>query len=266
MSRQELQTVRGTRTVLRPLSGRASQRRSLDERLSVRFPALYRRLADAFMRLSSRSRLRRSAVARRVQRAYAAANRRDFDLVLLGWDAGSQYRPSADLMPPDVEPVFHGHDGMRQLWRYWLDAFEDIRWEPEEILDFGDSLPGHRSTEGTRVRQRRRRQRAGVPAVHAPPGLGASPGGLPGSLGGPRRRPARGVARRFDSIAARRGVPTLRRRPLPRARGWPRPLGRAGAAHRRPRPPAQASRAGARRRRRSRGAQPSLLGLDHRRR
>jgi ketosteroid isomerase-like protein len=95
------------------------------------------RAADAFSRLPSRSRLRRSIAARRVQRAYAAANRRDFDLVLVGWDSASEYRPSADLLPPDVEPVFHGHDGMRQLWRYWLDAFEDIRWDPEEMLDFG---------------------------------------------------------------------------------------------------------------------------------
>jgi anthranilate phosphoribosyltransferase len=36
--------------------------------------------------------------------------------------------------------VFYGHDGYRQLWRYWLDAFEDIRWDPEEILDFGDKF------------------------------------------------------------------------------------------------------------------------------
>jgi SnoaL-like domain len=79
-------------------------------------------------------------IAPRVWHAYAAVNRRDFDLVLLGWHPESEYRPSADLMPPDVEPIFHGHDGMRQLWRYWLDAFEDIGWDPEEVLDFGDRL------------------------------------------------------------------------------------------------------------------------------
>ena len=60
-------------------------------------------------------------------------------------------------MPPDMEPVFHGHDGMRQLWRYWLDAFEDLRWEPEEILDFGDAFlvtaqqSGHGSGSGVAV-------------------------------------------------------------------------------------------------------------------
>jgi ketosteroid isomerase-like protein len=137
MSRKDVEVVRGTRSALPRLGERASQRRSLDDRLYVRFPALYRLLADAFSRLPSRSRLRRSIAARRVQRAYAAANRRDFDLVLVGWDSASEYRPSADLLPPDVEPVFHGHDGMRQLWRYWLDAFEDIRWDPEEMLEFG---------------------------------------------------------------------------------------------------------------------------------
>jgi ketosteroid isomerase-like protein len=53
-------------------------------------------------------------------------------------DAGAT--ASGDLLPPDLETVFYGHDGYRQLWRYWLDAFEDIRWDPEEILDFGDKF------------------------------------------------------------------------------------------------------------------------------
>ena len=150
--------MRGTRIALPRLGERASQRRSLDERLSVRFPTLYRLVADVFARLPPRSRLRRSVVTRRVQRAYAAANRRDFDVVLMGWDSGSEYRPSGDLMPPDVEPVFHGHDGMRQLWRYWLDAFEDLRWDPEEMLDLGEEQllvtaqqTGHGSGSGVSV-------------------------------------------------------------------------------------------------------------------
>jgi hypothetical protein len=41
-------------------------------------------------------------------------------------------------MPPDLDPVFYGRDGYLRLWQYWLDAFWDIQWEPEEILDFGD--------------------------------------------------------------------------------------------------------------------------------
>jgi ketosteroid isomerase-like protein len=89
--------------------------------------------------------------------AYAAANRRDFDVVLIGIDPQIEYRPSADLMPPDLETTFHGHAGYLQLWRYWLDAFEDIRWEPEEMLDFGDRFlvqarqGGHGSGSGVAV-------------------------------------------------------------------------------------------------------------------
>jgi len=152
-----VEVVRGTRIALPPVSERASQRRSLDERLFVRFPALYRLLAAAFFRLPPRSRLRQLMLAHRARQAYAAANRRDFDLVLLGWDPGSEYRPSGDLLPPDLEAVFHGHDGMRKLWRYWLDAFEDIRWDPEEALDLGDNLlvtaqqRGHGSGSGVAV-------------------------------------------------------------------------------------------------------------------
>jgi ketosteroid isomerase-like protein len=140
MSQENVELVRGARIMLPPLSERASQRRTVDEALLVRFPALSRVLADVFTRLSPRSRLRRLIVTRRVQQAYAAANRRDYDSVLVGWDPSSEYRPSRDLMPPDLEPVFHGRDGYLQLSRYWRDAFDDIRWDPEEILDLGPKL------------------------------------------------------------------------------------------------------------------------------
>ena len=96
-------------------------------------------------------------LARSVRLAYAAANRRDFDAVLVGWDPASEYRPSDDLMPPDLETVFHGHEGYLRLWRYWLDAFEDIRWDPEEILDLGERIlvttrqRGHGSGSGAAV-------------------------------------------------------------------------------------------------------------------
>ena len=140
MPHENVEVVRGARIAVPSLSERATQRRSLDQRLSVRFPALYRLLVYSGMRLPPRSRLRRFMLARTVALAYAAANRRDFDMVLMGWDPESEYHPSGDLLPPDLETVFYGHDGYRQLWRYWLDAFEDIRWDPEEILDFGDTF------------------------------------------------------------------------------------------------------------------------------
>jgi hypothetical protein len=140
MSTDSPGTSRGTRVPLPRLSERAGRRRSLDQRLFVRFPALYRLLAGGFTRLSPRSRLRRVMLAGLMARVYAAANRRDFQVVLLGWDPRSEYRPAAELMPPDLEPVFRGHEGYLRLWRYWLDAFEDIRWDPDEMLDLGGQI------------------------------------------------------------------------------------------------------------------------------
>ena len=151
-------TVRGVRIPLQPLGERGGRRRSLDEYLRVHFPALAGRLGAAFLRLPLRSRLRRLMVARSIDRAYAAANRRDFDVVLAGLDPDNyEYHPSVDLLPPDLERVFHGPDGYLQLWRYWLDAFQDIRWDPEEILDLGERLlvttqqRGHGSGSGVAV-------------------------------------------------------------------------------------------------------------------
>jgi SnoaL-like domain len=158
VSQENSQIAHGARSVLRPLSQRASRRRSLDEVVLVRLPSLARLLSSALLRLPPRSRLRRSIVVRRIARAYAAGNRRDFDVVLVGMDLGIyEYRPSRDLLPPDLEEVFRGRDGYLQLWRYWLDAFEDIRWDPEEVLDFGDKLlvttqqRGHGSGSGVGV-------------------------------------------------------------------------------------------------------------------
>ena len=129
----------------------------MDEHLLLRFPIVYRLFARGLSWLPVRSRIRRLLLARRVQRAYAAANRRDFDLVLLGWEVGAEYRPGAELIAPDQDEVFVGRDGYLRMWRNWLGAFGDLQFEPEEILDFGDTFlvtaqqSGHGSGSGVAV-------------------------------------------------------------------------------------------------------------------
>jgi ketosteroid isomerase-like protein len=149
---------RGVRVAPQEIRGSAGQRRSLDERLVVRFPALAHALASLLFRLSPQSRIRQSFMARSMARAYAAANRRDFDLILAVSDGDLyEYRPSRDLLPPDMAAIYRGHEGYREFWRLWLDAFEDIRWDPEEILDCGDRAlvttrqSGHGSGSGVAV-------------------------------------------------------------------------------------------------------------------
>jgi SnoaL-like protein len=129
--------LRGTRRTLAPVRGR---RRTPDQAFFARTPGLYRLIARGITLLPPRSRLRGAVVTRTTRLAYAATSRRDFAVVLPGLATDFEYRPSKDLMPPDLEPVFRGHEGYLDLWRYWLDAFGDIHWEPEEMLDFGHAL------------------------------------------------------------------------------------------------------------------------------
>jgi ketosteroid isomerase-like protein len=152
-----VEVVRGVRIALPALSERAIQRRTLDDRLFVHFRGLFRLFGETWRRLPRRSRLRRLMLTRLVVRGYAAANRRDFDVLLMGLDPEIEYRPSDDLTPPDLEAVFYGHEGYLKLWRYWLDAFEDFRLEPQELFDLGDKLlvairtTGHGSGSGVAV-------------------------------------------------------------------------------------------------------------------
>ena len=106
----------------------------------VRFPGPSTRLLAVVLRLPPGSRIRREAVTQWVTRGYAAANRRDFAVLLAGIAPDHEYRPSREIMPPDLGGPTHGHEGYLRMWNYWLDAFEDIRYEPDEVLDFGDKL------------------------------------------------------------------------------------------------------------------------------
>jgi ketosteroid isomerase-like protein len=136
MSQEKAEAVRGVRI---PLAGRETgRRRTLDERIVVRFPALAHLLLAAWARLPRHSRLRRVMLVRVVRRGYAAVNRRDFDFALTAIDPGIELHRAQVFL--DVSGTFHGHDGYLQVWRQILDSFRDIRLDPEELLDFGDRL------------------------------------------------------------------------------------------------------------------------------
>jgi ketosteroid isomerase-like protein len=96
-------------------------------------------------------------LVRRFRQGCAAANRRDFDFLLTGFDPGIELH-RADVFL-DVSGTFHGHDGYLEVWRKVLESFEDVRLDPEEVLDFGDRflvtlrLSGHGAGSGLSVSQ-----------------------------------------------------------------------------------------------------------------
>jgi hypothetical protein len=158
MSHENVEIARAVRI---PLTPETRRRRSFDEGILIRLPAFARWVSAVAARLPRKSRLRRTMLAYRLRQAYAAGNRQDFELLFIGMDLASyEYRPSRDLLPPDADSVFEGKDGYLRLWRYWLEAFGDIRWDPEEALDFGDhvlvttSQSGHGSGSGVGLSKR----------------------------------------------------------------------------------------------------------------
>ena len=115
------------------------QHRDLSERVFVRFPGLVRALNLLRLRLPIRSRLRRSLLLRLAAMAFAAINRRDFDLLETGIDPEIDYI-AAGVLPADMAGHHHGHSGYRENWRRLDEAFDSLRIDPEELIDTGDRI------------------------------------------------------------------------------------------------------------------------------
>ena len=69
-----------------------------------------------------------------------AHDRGDFDTVFAAYDPAIEWRPGRAMAVSDLEPVYHGHDGIRAFWRQWFAAWETVRFEYEEFIDAGDSV------------------------------------------------------------------------------------------------------------------------------
>jgi ketosteroid isomerase-like protein len=140
------------------------RRRKLDERVWARLPALIPISTAAILRLPRRSRIRQALVLYWVRRSYEIVNRRDFELALAAQDQNVLISWTAEaggpIAPDLVGREFHGHEGFRRAWEAWLEAFEDLRVEPEEVSDLGDRLligvrlVGRGTASGVPVEQR----------------------------------------------------------------------------------------------------------------
>lgn len=137
------QTTKLAGGVRTPLVVRSETRqRSLDERILARFPALFRAFALAWSRLPPRSRLRRTLTPRIVRQGCEAANRRDFELLLISYHPEFEMRFDKSVggfLPPDLAGVHHGHEAFLRVWEAAIEVF-DLRIEHEVVIDFGDRL------------------------------------------------------------------------------------------------------------------------------
>jgi ketosteroid isomerase-like protein len=139
-------------------------RRKLDERMWALFPRLMHFSASFVTRLPEHWQLRRRIVVYWVKRSYEIVNRRDFELALAAQDPSIVVSWAPDpngRVPGDLVGEHHGYEGFRRVWESWLEPFDDIRLEPEEVVDLGGTrllvtmrAVGHGSGSGIAAAER----------------------------------------------------------------------------------------------------------------
>jgi ketosteroid isomerase-like protein len=128
--------------VRKPLRVSERSRRTLDQRLSLRFP----RLAAAYLRRIGKmppgSRLRQATLWRDVRLGVEAYNRRDLDAVAIGFPPDLEYYPYREFVEAGLaEPCYHGPTGYRTYIEGTYEVWgADVRLEPTELIDLGDRI------------------------------------------------------------------------------------------------------------------------------
>lgn len=74
-----------------------------------------------------------------VMSLYAAGQRRDYESPFQVIDEQILWDMSGFELP-DMAKVYRGHDGMRELWRTWLAAWETIEFRTLAPEDLGDHV------------------------------------------------------------------------------------------------------------------------------
>jgi ketosteroid isomerase-like protein len=76
-----------------------------------------------------------------VRQVYEAAARRDAAAVLACYDPSVEWDVSRSQMARLVgEDLYRGHDGLRQFFRRYHDAWEEVEYGYDELVDAGDQV------------------------------------------------------------------------------------------------------------------------------
>jgi ketosteroid isomerase-like protein len=143
MSHHNVEKMVGVRT---PVAASAEPtRRTLDERLFIRFPALVRALCFVYARLPPSSRLRRAFTARTSRRFADAFNRRDWEVLLPFLHPEFEFEGAGGPVGgyfPDLPKVHHGREDYLHMLETMVEGWEELTLQPDEVIDLGDRLFG----------------------------------------------------------------------------------------------------------------------------
>jgi ketosteroid isomerase-like protein len=119
---------------------RLPKRRTLDERIMVRWPGAYAALSRAVDRLPPRSRLRQTLLRRNALSGWGAWVRGDLDLCLVRFSPDWHYDAPQEWLIAGMPSVYRGHAGLREWFAELGEAWEIIDHTPLEVVDAGDVI------------------------------------------------------------------------------------------------------------------------------
>jgi ketosteroid isomerase-like protein len=121
--------------------GPVPKERNFTDRMTVRFPRSARwALAMGMRALSPRSRIRRDGLKRVLRSGWAAAPRRDWELMLARYSPEVVWDLPEEFQTLGFAESYRGHDGLRAGIEQFSEAFESWEIRPEKAMDFGDRV------------------------------------------------------------------------------------------------------------------------------
>jgi ketosteroid isomerase-like protein len=121
--------------------GPVPTRRTFADRLTVRFPRTARRImALGIQRFGPHSRVRRDGLRRVLRSGWAAAPRKDWELMFARYSPEVVWEIPEEFETLGFSESYHGHDGLVQGLERFSEAFESWEIRPERALDFGDRV------------------------------------------------------------------------------------------------------------------------------
>jgi hypothetical protein len=117
---------------------RLPTRRTLDERIMVRWPGAWAALARVTQVLPPRWRVRRALLRRNALSGWGAWVRGDLDLVLARFSPDFHYDPPPEWLVVGMPSVYRGHAGLRTWSADLREAWEFLDHTPLELVDAGN--------------------------------------------------------------------------------------------------------------------------------
>jgi ketosteroid isomerase-like protein len=121
--------------------GPVPRRRALADRLTVRFPRTARMFLAFGMRLfGPRSSVRRGGLRRVLRSGWAAAPRKDWELMFARYSPAVVWEIPEEFETLGFAESYRGHEGLVRGLEQFSEAFESWEIRPARALDFGDRV------------------------------------------------------------------------------------------------------------------------------